>query len=114
MRLADCSPPGTGFGRPPGGCNLVRHHIPTPPSFQANPSSLVAVSRATLALSGAWQFAVDPDAEGHTRGWAQPTFDDTGWLSITVPHTWNVMPEYADYAGIAWYRRQLTLPPMAG
>jgi beta-glucuronidase len=24
------------------------------------------------------------------------------------------MPEYADYAGIAWYRRQLTLPPMAG
>jgi hypothetical protein len=24
------------------------------------------------------------------------------------------MPEYADYAGIAWYRRQLTLPTMAG
>jgi beta-glucuronidase len=24
------------------------------------------------------------------------------------------MPEYADYAGIAWYRRQLTLPPSAG
>jgi len=24
------------------------------------------------------------------------------------------MPEYADYAGIAWYRRQLTLPPIAG
>ena len=24
------------------------------------------------------------------------------------------MPEYADYTGIAWYRRQLTLPPIAG
>jgi beta-galactosidase/beta-glucuronidase len=99
---------------PLGGCNLVPHHIPTPPSFQANAGPLVAVSPATLALSGAWQFAVDPDAEGHTRGWAQAAFDDTGWLPVTVPHTWNVMPEYADYAGIAWYRRPLTLPPMAG
>jgi beta-glucuronidase len=57
---------------------------------------------------------VDPDAEGLARGWAQPTFDDTGWRPVTVPHTWNVMPEHADYAGIAWYRRRLTLPPTAG
>ena len=69
------------------GCNLVRHHIPTLPSFQADAGPLVAVSSETLSLSGAWQFAVDPDAEGHTRGWAQPAFDDTGWLSVTVPHT---------------------------
>jgi beta-galactosidase/beta-glucuronidase len=96
------------------GCTLVRHHIPTPPSFPANGGSLVAVSSETLSLSGAWQFAVDPDAAGHIRGWAQPAFDDTGWQPVTVPHTWNVMPEYADYTGIAWYRRQLTLPPMAG
>ncbi|HEX9867444.1 MAG TPA: beta galactosidase jelly roll domain-containing protein, partial [Candidatus Tectomicrobia bacterium] len=97
-----------------GGCNRAPHHTPTPPAFQANAGPLVAVSPTTLSLSGAWQFAVDPDAEGHTRGWAQPAFDDAGWLSVTVPHTWNVMPEHADYAGIAWYRRQLTLPPLAG
>jgi Glycosyl hydrolases family 2, TIM barrel domain/Glycosyl hydrolases family 2, sugar binding domain/Glycosyl hydrolases family 2 len=97
-----------------GGYNLVPHHISTPPSFQASAGPLVAVSPATLSLSGPWQFAVDPAAEGLTRGWAQPAFDDTGWLPVTVPHTWNVMPEYADYAGIAWYRRQLTLPPSAG
>jgi hypothetical protein len=24
------------------------------------------------------------------------------------------MPEYADYAGIAWYHRRLALPPIAG
>jgi hypothetical protein len=83
-----------------GGCNLVRHHTPTLASFQADAGPLVAVSPVTLLLSGAWQFAVDRDAEGLTRGWAQPAFDDTGWLRVTVPHTWNVMPGYADYAGI--------------
>jgi hypothetical protein len=97
-----------------GGCTPVPHHLAAPPSFQANVGSLIAVSHATLSLSGPWQFAVDPDAEGQARGWAQPPFDDTGWLPVTVPHTWNVMPEYADYAGIAWYRRQVTLPPIAG
>jgi hypothetical protein len=95
------------------GCTLVPHHISTPPSFQASAGPLIAVSRATLSLSGPWQFAVDPDAEGLTRGWAQPAFDDGGWQTVTVPHTWNVMPAYADDAGIAWYRRQLTLSPAA-
>ena len=96
-----------------GGCTLVPQPLPTLPSFQGNAGLLVTVSPETLSLSGAWQFAIDPNAEGHARGWAQPAFDDTGWLPVTVPHTWNVMPEYADYSGIAWYRRQLTLPPMA-
>jgi beta-glucuronidase len=93
---------------------LVLHHLSRPPSFQASAGPLIAVAPATLSLSGPWQFAVDPDADGLTQGRAQPTFDDTGWLPVTVPHTWNVMLEYADYAGIAWYRRQLTLPPIAG
>jgi Glycosyl hydrolases family 2, TIM barrel domain/Glycosyl hydrolases family 2, sugar binding domain/Glycosyl hydrolases family 2 len=96
------------------GCTVVPHHTPAPSSFQASAGPLIAVSPATLSLSGPWQFAVDTDAEGLTRGWAQPAFDDTGWRPVTVPHTWNVMPEYADYAGIAWYRRRLTLPPIAG
>ena len=95
------------------GCSLVPHPLPTLLSFQADASALVAVSSETLSLSGAWQFAIDPDADGQAWGWAQPEFNDSGWLPVTVPHTWNVMPEYADYEGIAWYRRQLTLPPSA-
>ena len=96
------------------GCTSVPHHIPTPPSFQTDAGPLVAVAPVTLALSGPWQFAVDPDAEGLTRGWAQPAYDDTGWHPVTIPHTWNVMPDHADHTGIAWYRRRLTLPSMAG
>jgi beta-glucuronidase len=97
-----------------GSCHWVPHHTLTPLLFEANGGPLVTVSPTTIPLSGAWQFAIDPDAEGFNRGWAQPAFDDTGWLPVAVPHTWNVMPEYANYAGIAWYRRQLTLPPMVG
>ncbi|HSF32504.1 MAG TPA: glycoside hydrolase family 2 TIM barrel-domain containing protein [Candidatus Tectomicrobia bacterium] len=97
-----------------GGCSLVPHQIPVASSFRASAGPLIAVPPVTLPLSGPWQFAADPAAVGHIRGWGQPDFDDTGWQSVTVPHTWNVMPEYADYAGIAWYRRRLTLPRIAG
>jgi hypothetical protein len=51
-----------------GGCHSVPHHTPTPLSFQADAGPLVAVSPVTLSLSGAWQFALDPDAEGYNRG----------------------------------------------
>jgi Glycosyl hydrolases family 2, TIM barrel domain/Glycosyl hydrolases family 2, sugar binding domain/Glycosyl hydrolases family 2 len=88
--------------------------IATPPPYQAHTAPLTAVSSVTLSQSGSWKFAADHGAVGHDRGWAEPDFDDDGWHTVTVPHTWNVMPEYADYTGIAWYRRQLTLPPIAG
>src|ERR671924_18608 len=96
-----------------GGCSPVPPPLPAPPSSQARTGPLVAVPPVRLSLSGPWQFAVDPEAGGHAQGWAQPDFDDAGWRTVTVPHTWNVMPEFADYAGIAWYRRQLTLPSSA-
>jgi len=96
--------------------------MPTPTSTPAPiPDSylLLAVPAASLALSGAggthpqWRFAVDPDEVGEKEGWAAPDFDDSGWATVTVPHTWGVMAEHADYDGVAWYRRTFTLPPEA-
>jgi beta-galactosidase/beta-glucuronidase len=86
----------------------------SPSSSQGRTNPLIAVSPITLSLSGPWRFTTDPEAVGHTRGWTQPDFDDDDWWTVAVPHTWNVMPEYANYTGIAWYRRQLTLPSVAG
>jgi Glycosyl hydrolases family 2, TIM barrel domain/Glycosyl hydrolases family 2, sugar binding domain/Glycosyl hydrolases family 2 len=85
----------------------------SPASLQGRTGPLIAISPLTLSLSGPWRFATDPEAVGHTRGWTQPDFDDDHWWTVAVPHTWNVMPAYANYTGIAWYRRQLTLPPVA-
>jgi beta-glucuronidase len=58
-----------------------------------------AVERASLSLDGAWSFRVDGRRE---------------WTRVEVPHTWNVMPAYRDYEGIAWYRRSFDLPRAAG
>ena len=43
------------------------------------------------------------------KGYA-PTFDDSGWATVTLPLKGSQM-ELADIDGIVWYRRTLTLPP---
>jgi len=73
-----------------------------------DPSQVTGIKPQTLDLGGLWQFQVDPEGVGEQEGWNTSDFDDAGWLSVTVPHTWNVMPDYADYDGVAWYR--LTFP----
>jgi len=74
---------------------------------------LIAISPSSLPLSGAWRFAIDPDAVGEPHGWAAPGFDDSVWRAVSVPHTWNVMPEYVNYDGFGWYRRKFLLPEAA-
>ena len=71
---------------------------------------LLSVPVASLPLSGKWRFSVDPGVVGEDEGWAGPTFDDTGWAVVSVPHTWGTMEEYANHEGIAWYRRSFALP----
>jgi beta-galactosidase len=65
---------------------------------------------SSLSLSGAWRFAIDPDTSGQASGWAEPNFDDSTWTTVTVPHTWNVIPAHYSYDGMGWYRRRFMLP----
>ena len=86
----------------------------TPPTLVTSISRpLLAVPSSSIPLSGEWRFATDPDALGETEGWVEPGFDDSSWVVVDVPHTWNVMADYADYEGVAWYRRTFTLPAEA-
>lgn len=71
---------------------------------------LVAITAQTLPLAGAWRFTIDPEDVGERQGWAKPGLDDTGWEIVNIPHTWNVVPAYKDYEGIAWYRLVFTAP----
>lgn len=102
------------------GCGPLALPVPIPwtvfppPSHSPAPSGpLAAVPPSTLPLGGMWRFAIDPDMGGQALGWAEPDVDDADWTPVTVPHTWNVMPAYADYEGIAWYRRRFALPAAA-
>jgi beta-glucuronidase len=74
---------------------------------------LLAVPPSSRSLSGEWRFAIDPTAAGQAAGWFEPSFDEASWTAVTVPHTWNVMPEHAQYAGVAWYRRRFVAPDAA-
>jgi beta-galactosidase/beta-glucuronidase len=71
---------------------------------------LIALPSSSISLSDAWRFAVDPGVSGETQGWATPGFDDSEWRAISVPHTWNSMPEYANFDGFGWYRRKFLVP----
>src|SRR6266511_4362695 len=64
-----------------------------------------ATPLVSIPLSGEWCFSIDKDQVGEQQGWMNPNFDDSSWMTVSVPHTWNVMPEYSEYEGLAWYRR---------
>ena len=50
--------------------------------------------------------------KGECTGAADSTFNDSGWMHVNLPHTWNadayVEKDY--YQGTGWYRRSVTIP----
>ncbi len=82
--------------------------IPMTPTTDLN--SLIAVESQSIPLTGEWRFSIDQDKVGEQQEWFSAGFDDATWTIVSAPHTWNVMPEYLDYEGFAWYRRTFTAP----
>jgi beta-galactosidase len=68
----------------------------------------VVAPRVAVNLNSDWKFM-----RQDVSGAEQPGFDDSGWQSVTLPHTWNNLDgedggnDY--YRGPGWYRRHLTL-----
>ena len=56
-----------------------------------------------------WLFHIDARKEGEDKGWYLPTFDDSRWTLIDIGEWWE--PQRGDHDGVAWYRRQIDLPP---
>ena len=93
-------------------CETTPSVEPTiPMSPTANPYPLIALSSKSIPLTGEWRFSIDQDKVGEGQEWFAPGYNDSTWATASVPHTWNVMPEYLDYEGLAWYRRTFTVPP---
>jgi beta-galactosidase len=64
-----------------------------------------------ISLDGPWLFRLDPLGQGEANAWHRPEHAAGGWRQVTVPHTWQIEPENAEYRGVAWYRRTLEAPP---
>jgi len=68
--------------------------------------------RATesCGLDGEWLFRIDPEDAGLRNNWfaAKPAPND--WITVTVPHTWQVHSPFVEYRGFAWYHRHFDVP----
>src|SRR6266542_3514638 len=92
-------------------CSAAPTAEPIPVEVPTMPASSIApISPVSHPLSGEWSFSIDEDQVGEQQGWMNPNFDDTSWVTVNVPHTWNVMPEHSEYEGIGWYRRAFSIP----
>jgi beta-galactosidase len=58
-----------------------------------------------VCLNGLWGFRLDPDKVGQTNAWYKRALTSDHWQSVTVPHTWQIAQDSAEYFGTAWYRR---------
>ena len=92
-------------------CGAVPTAVSTPSEVATmNSYPIFVVLPISVPLTGEWRFSIDKDQIGEQQGWADSNFDDSSWVAVHVPHTWNVMHEYSEYEGIGWYRRTFALP----
>lgn len=78
--------------------------LPTLPSLASSP-------RQDILINDDWRFIREdvPGAES-------PTFDDSSWQRVNIPHTWNAIDAQSKadyYRGPGWYRKSITLSPEA-
>lgn len=69
--------------------------------------------RGMLSLDGAWQFRIDPKAQGMAAKWFAPQLDRSQWEKIRVPGYWegSGASGTSAYDGLAWYARSFNVPP---
>ena len=64
--------------------------------------------RRVETLDGFWDFAADREGRGNREKWQRAFPKRTERMA--VPGCWDSLPEYYDYHGKAWYRRQVRVP----
>src|SRR3984957_12965705 len=91
----------------------LRQYLAEPLEGRVLLSSYVppANPRTVASLDSDWKFIL-----ANPTGAQNPTFNDSSWTPISVPHTWNNLDGQDGgnnyYRGIGWYRQHYT-PPAA-
>lgn len=86
--------------------------------LQGSPHALAATTfsppnshRVDTLINSGWKFF-----QGDVSGAQAPTFNDSSWSGVTLPHTWNNIDGEnggSYYRGISWYRLHYTVPASA-
>ncbi len=75
--------------------------------------------RTHVRLNSDWRFKrqASPGAatEPEFLGAEQPGYDDSSWIAVTLPHTWDATPDNpfappGHFRGVGWYRRRFDAP----
>jgi len=78
-----------------------------PPNSEESCSDL---STAVIPLES-WTFALDPAAAGESQGWFKSAKErPSARAPVTVPHTWQISAETAEYTGVGWYWTEFDAP----
>jgi beta-galactosidase len=86
------------------------------PAAKPGLAAAPGTARITMSLDAGWRFLKD-DASGAEA----PSFDDTKWRSLNVPHDWSIEGPFSAAnptrgaggflpAGTGWYRKHFSLP----
>ncbi|HEV8370725.1 MAG TPA: hypothetical protein VGQ39_22435, partial [Pyrinomonadaceae bacterium] len=81
-----------------------------------SPSNVRGSSRTTLSFDTGWLFF-----KGDTSGAENPSFNDSAWRKLDVPHDWSIEGPFDKDnptrgsggflpSGVGWYRKHFTLP----
>lgn len=68
-----------------------------------------AQSNQKIALNGEWSFKTDPYAQGESFKWFAKDVNIASWDTMAVPGNWDLVNEYAEYVGDAWYTKTFTV-----
>ena len=72
-----------------------------------------------LSLDEHWRFQLGDDS-----AWASPSFDDSSWRTLDLPHDWSIEGQFDRSApagndgaylptGVAWYRKTMNFKVLA-
>ena len=97
-----------------GGMTAVGAAVALGPSARHWNQASRANARRATRLDGGWKFLRDDPAGAQTPAW-----DDAAWDAVTLPHTARIEPlvtgpagsPEAQWQGVCWYRRTLSLEP---
>lgn len=78
--------------------------------FSALSISCIAISQMhqTLTLNGQWNFAIDSTNTGFDNSWFNGLPTQLS-KQVKVPHTWNIEDGTEEYAGWAWYEKEIEI-----
>lgn len=62
-----------------------------------------------LDLAAEWKFQIDPDTTGVRSNWFATQFNDATWPAVEAGRIWEDQG-YAEYDGMAWYRKWISIP----